>query len=138
MSREKNFGLAWGISKDTINFYFERLVEEAFDLPMTKRSIQRWLKGDSKVSQRRCKNIKDVLDWSEMEVAMTFFKDVVKTSSRRRFINVFQETSSRRLPGNIFKTSSKRHLKTFSRTRPQDLFQDMPLRCLRLYQDFFW
>ena len=27
------------ISKDTIYFYFERLVEQAFDLSMTKRSI---------------------------------------------------------------------------------------------------
>ena len=31
--------LAWDISKDTINFYFEHLVEEAFDLPVTKRPI---------------------------------------------------------------------------------------------------
>ena len=36
---KKVLGLAWDISTDTINFYFERLVEEAFDLPMTKRSI---------------------------------------------------------------------------------------------------
>ena len=56
MSREKNFGLAWGISKDKINFFFERLVEEAFDLPMTKRSIltqptQRCHKGVVKTSR---------------------------------------------------------------------------------------
>ena len=37
---KKVFGLAWDISKDTIKFYFERLVEEAFDLPVTKRSIR--------------------------------------------------------------------------------------------------
>ena len=36
---KKVLGLAWDISTDTINFYFERLVEEAFDLPMTKRFI---------------------------------------------------------------------------------------------------
>ena len=36
---KKVSGLAWDISKGSINFNFERLVEEAFDLPMTKRSI---------------------------------------------------------------------------------------------------
>ena len=39
MCREKGFGLAWDISKDKINFYSERFVEEAFDLPVTKRLI---------------------------------------------------------------------------------------------------
>ena len=37
--KKKVLSLNWDISKDTINFYFENLVEEAFDLPMTKRSI---------------------------------------------------------------------------------------------------
>ena len=36
---KKVLGLSWDISKDSINFYFEHLKEEAFDLPMTKRSI---------------------------------------------------------------------------------------------------
>ena len=36
---KKVLDLTWDISKDTIDFHFERLVEEAFDLPMTKRSI---------------------------------------------------------------------------------------------------
>ena len=35
---KKVLGLAWDISKDTINFCFEHLVEEAFDLQMTNRS----------------------------------------------------------------------------------------------------
>ena len=67
-------------------------------------------------------------------------KDVVETSffwsqrclrlvwngSRENFL----EMSSRRLPGDV--------LKTFSRRRPQDLFQETRLRCLRLHQDFSW
>ena len=36
---KKVLGLTWDISKDTINFCFEHLVEEAFELPMTNRSI---------------------------------------------------------------------------------------------------
>ena len=36
---KKVLGLARDISKDTIDFYFEHLVEEAFVLPMTKRLI---------------------------------------------------------------------------------------------------
>ena len=36
---KKASGLARDISKDTVNFYFERLVEEAFNLPTAKRSI---------------------------------------------------------------------------------------------------
>ena len=32
-------GIAWDISKDTINFYIEPLVEEAFNLPMAKISV---------------------------------------------------------------------------------------------------
>ena len=57
-----------------------------------------------------------------MEVATTFFKDVVKTSSRKRPKDVFQETFSRRLPGDVLKTSSRRH--------PQDLFQKTSTRRL--------
>ena len=37
--KKKVWGLAWVISNNAINFYFERLVEEVFDLPMTTRSI---------------------------------------------------------------------------------------------------
>ena len=36
---KKVLGLTWDISKDSIIFYFEQLLNEAFDLPMTKRSI---------------------------------------------------------------------------------------------------
>ena len=47
-------------------------------------------KDVAKTSQKRLNfGLKDVLDWSEMEVATTFFKDVVKTSSRRRPQDVF-------------------------------------------------
>ena len=49
---------------------------------------------------------KDALYWSEMEVATTFFKDVVKTSSRKHPKGVFQQTSSRPLPGDVLKTST--------------------------------
>ena len=64
-------------------------------------------------TQRRRKDVvktsyfglKDVLDWSEMEVATTFFNDAVKTSSSRRAQDLFYETSSRPLPGDILKTS---------------------------------
>ena len=59
--------------------------------------------------------LKDALDWSEMEVATTFFKDVVRTSSRKRPQDILQETSSRRLPGDVLKMSSTR--------RPQDLLK---------------
>ena len=46
-------------------------------------------------TQRRRKKrlnfgLKDVLDWSEMEVATTFFQDIVKTSSRRRFQDILK------------------------------------------------
>ena len=37
--QKKVWDLAWVISNNAINFYFERLVEEVFDLPMTTRSI---------------------------------------------------------------------------------------------------
>ena len=62
-------------------------------------------------TQRPRKDVKDLLDWSEMEVATTFLYDVVKTSSRRRPQDVFQKMSSRHLPGNVLKTSLRR-LKT--------------------------
>ena len=57
--------------------------------PFLKTSSGR-LPGDVlKTSSRRLNfGLKDVLDWSEMEVA-TFFKDVVRTSSRRRAQDVF-------------------------------------------------
>ena len=66
-------------------------------------------KDVAKTSQKRLNfGLKDVLDWSEMEVATTFSQDV------------FQETSSRRLLGEVLKTSSTRH--------PQEVFQETSSR----------
>ena len=61
-------------------------------------------------------DIKDVLDWSEVEVTEIFFKtssrrllgDVLKMYSGRRPEDVFQEITSRPFPGDILKTSSRR------------------------------
>ena len=51
-------------------------------------------KDVAKTSQKSLNfGLKDVLDWSQMEVATTFFSDVVRTSSRRRPKDVFQKTS---------------------------------------------
>ena len=78
----------------------------------------------AKTSQERLNfDLKDVLDWSEMEVATTFFSDnVVNTSSTRRPQDVFQKTSSRPLPGDLLKTSSRRP--------PQYIFQKISSRPL--------
>ena len=35
----KVLGINWDLAADTITFYFDQLVNEAFSLPMTKRSI---------------------------------------------------------------------------------------------------
>ena len=35
----KVLGIIWDLAADTIIFYFDELVNEAFSLPMTKRSI---------------------------------------------------------------------------------------------------
>ena len=48
--------------------------------------------------------LKDVLDWSEMKVATTFFQDVVKMSPRRRFQDIMK-TSSGGLE-NVFRKTS--------------------------------
>ena len=45
------------------------------------------------VVKRLIFGLKDVLDWSEMEIAMNFFYDVVKTSSKRRPRDAFHEMS---------------------------------------------
>ena len=58
-----------------------------------------------------------------MEVATTFFKDVVRTSSRKRPQEVFQDTSLRRLPGNVLKISSGDVFKMSSTRRPEDLLK---------------
>ena len=92
----------------------------------------------SQPTQRRRKDavkylsfgFEDVLDWYEIEVATTFFEDVVKMFSKKRPKDAFQETSLRPLLGDV--------LKTFSRRRPQHLLQETSLRRLRLHQDFFW
>ena len=39
--RKKVLGINWDLSADTIIFYFDELVYEAFSLPMTKRSISK-------------------------------------------------------------------------------------------------
>ena len=64
-------------------------------------------------AQRRRKDIvKTSYFWSERRLRLVWngrrddlFKDVVKTSSRKRPQDVFQETSSRPLPGDVLKMS---------------------------------
>ena len=62
------------------------------------------------VVKRLIFGLKDVLDWSEMEIAMNFFYDVVKTSSKRRPRDAFHEMSWRRLSRDLFQETSSRPL----------------------------
>ena len=81
--------------------------------------------ADTKVSQSRRKNVLFLVSQtSQIGLKWKSRRSFFKTSSRRR-----PETSSRPFPGDV--------LKTFSKRRPKDLFQETSLRRLRLHQDFF-
>ena len=84
--------------------------------------------ADTKTLQRRRRNVLILVSKTSQirlkwKLQRPFFKtssghlpgDVLKTSSRKRPQDIFQETSSRRLPGDVLKMSSTR--------RPQDLLK---------------